>query len=158
MRMALRAHRSLSAGTFKRVAPCADLGFARLKFGHAGAGAVFVLLRRAAAHATGTLDGAAAQDRYRALAHDHVTAFRGGNPGGRRLARPFREFAAGTPESGRRDGFALAAIGARPDRVVHALERHQTAAGITYRHADLDVEFDCFRHRARDDAIGFLER
>src|SRR5580704_14837909 len=98
--MAPRARRWLSAGTFKRVVPCADLSIARLKFGDAGAGAIFVLLRRAAAHATGTLDGAAAQDRHRALAHDHVTAFRGGNPRGRRLARPFRELATGPPESG----------------------------------------------------------
>ena len=40
-----------------------------------GAGAVFVLLRGAAADPASALDDAVADDRHRALSHDHVVAF-----------------------------------------------------------------------------------
>jgi len=68
-----------------------------------------------------------------------------------------RQFAARPAECRRGDGLALAAIGARPDRIVHALQRDEAPAGIAHRRADLDVKFARLRQRAAEDAIGFVQ-
>src|SRR5260370_920913 len=57
----------------------------QLEFRDARLGAVFVLLRGAAADAAGALDDAVADDRHRALAHDHLSAPSGGNAARPRL-------------------------------------------------------------------------
>src|ERR1051326_7301992 len=46
---------------------------------------------------------------------------------------------------------------AGPDRVVHALERHQAAAGVTDRDADPDVEFARLGDRGGGDPVGFFQ-
>src|SRR5207244_1620809 len=66
--------------------------------------------------------------------------------------------AAGATERRRGDRFPLAAIGRGPDRVVHALQRHEPAAGVDYRGADLDVELPRLLDGAGDDAVGFFQR
>src|SRR6266404_7767877 len=129
-----------------------------LQLRDAGPGAVFILLRGAAANAAGALDDAVADDRHGTLAHDHLAARGGGYAAGRRLIGAFGHLAARTAEGRRRDGLALAAIGARPDRVVHALQRDQSAAAVAHRRTDLDVELLGFRQGAANDAIGFFER
>src|SRR6266404_8879677 len=116
-----------------------------LQLRDAGPGAVFILLRGAAADAAGALDDAITDDRNRPLAHDHLAARGGGNAAGGRLIGALRHLAARTTERRRRDGLALAAIGARPDGVVHALQRDQSAAAVAHRRTDLDVELLCFR-------------
>src|SRR6516164_8535747 len=102
---------------------------------------VLILLRGAAAHAAGALDDAVAKDRHGALAHDHVSAGGSRDPARRRMLGPLGQLATRAAERRRGDRLALAAIGAGPDRVVHALERHQPAACVAYRDADPDVEF-----------------
>src|ERR1700726_2013627 len=69
----------------------------------AGAGAVLVLLRGAAADPAGALDDAVADDRHRALTHDHVAALGRGDAARRRLVGPRLHFAAGAAERGRGD-------------------------------------------------------
>jgi hypothetical protein len=49
-------------------------GSVPLQLRHPVAGAVFILLRRAAAYTAGSLDDAITQDWHGALSHDHVTA------------------------------------------------------------------------------------
>src|SRR5438309_3926136 len=111
-----------------------------LQLRDASPGAVFVLLRSAAADPTSALDDAVADDRDRALAHDHVPARRCRNPARSGLVGALGHLAARPTEGRRGHGFALAPIGARPDRVVHALQSHQPAAAVANRGADLDVE------------------
>src|SRR5437773_367505 len=106
----------------------------------AGAGAVLVFLRGAAADAAGAFDDAIADDRDRALAHDHLAARGRGDAARRRRIGTRLHLAAGPAERGRGDRLPLAAIGAAPDRIIHALERDQPAAGVAHRGADLDVE------------------
>src|SRR6516165_3343086 len=48
-------------------------------------------------------------------------------------------------------------IGARPDRVVHALKRHQPAASVADRGTDPDVQLLGFSQSAPKDAIGFFQ-
>jgi len=124
-----------------------------LQLRDAGAGAVFVLLTGATADAAGALNDAISDDWDCSLAHDHVAAFSRGNPARRWLIGALRHLAARTAECCRGDGLALARIGARPDRVVHALERNQPAAGIADRGADLDVQLLCFCQGAPKDAL-----
>ena len=93
-----------------------------LQLRDAGAGAVFVLLTGAAADATGALDDAISEDWDCSLAHDHVAALCRGNPARRWLIGALRHLAARTAECCRGDGLSLVRIGARPNRVVHALE------------------------------------
>src|SRR6185295_19601506 len=88
---------------------------------HAGLGAVFVLLRGAAADAAGAFDDAVPDDRHGALAHDHLTARGGGDAARRRLVGARRHLAAGPAERRRGDRLSLAAISRAPDRIVHAL-------------------------------------
>src|SRR6202022_227468 len=107
--------------------------------------------------AAGALDDAIAYDRNCSLAHDHVAALRRGNPARRWLVGALRHLAAWTTECSRGDGLALARIGARPYRVVHALECDRPAAGIADRGADLDVQLLCFCQGAPKDAIGFFQ-
>src|SRR5271169_2831496 len=99
-----------------------------LQLGDASAGAVFVLLRCPAADTASTLDDAIAHNRNGPLAHDHVPARGGSNTAWGRLVGALGQLAARPTKRRRRDGLALAAIGARPDCVVHALKRDQTAA------------------------------
>ena len=76
----------------------------------------------------------AAQDRERALAQDHLAAGAGGDAARGRLigARAaIRRWL--RPKGGGGHRLALAAVGAGPDRVVHALERDEPAAGIDPR-------------------------
>src|ERR1700758_4642052 len=94
---------------------CQRSSAALLKRRQAGASAVFILLRGAAADAAGALDDAILDDRYRTLAHDHVAAFGQGDTARRRLVGPFGQLAARPAERRRGNGLALAAIGARPD-------------------------------------------
>src|SRR5215472_8457903 len=119
--------------------------------------AVLVLLRGAAADATGALDDTVADDRNRALAHDHVAARRRGNAARGGLVGPLGQFSARPAKRRRGDGLALAAVGARPDRTVHTLQRDQPAAAVAYRGADLDVELLRFGQGAADDPIGFVQ-
>src|SRR5712671_3253703 len=116
------------------VTPCGP-AFRRvsLQLRDAGAGAVFVLLSGAAADAAGALDDAIAYDRNRSLAHDHVAALRRGNPARSWLVGTLRHLAAGAAKCSRSDGLALARIGARPNRAVHALKCDRPAAGIADR-------------------------
>src|SRR5271166_4495754 len=101
-----------------------------LRLRDTGAGAIFVLLSGAAADAAGALDDAISDDRDCSLAHDHVAALCHGNPARRWLIGALRHLAAWTSECCRGDGLALAGIGARPNRVVHALECNRPPAGI----------------------------
>src|SRR5437763_16040965 len=80
-----------------------------------GAGAVFILLRGAAADTTSTLDNAVADDRHRALSHDHVVALGLGDAARRRLVGPRLHLAAGPAERRRGHCFPLAAVDAGPD-------------------------------------------
>src|SRR5262249_48632456 len=64
---------------------------------------------------------------------------------------------AGSPEPDGGDGLALGAVDARPDGSVHAVERHQAAAGVAHRHADLDVHLARLVERGLNGAIGFDE-
>src|SRR5882672_2713178 len=101
-----------------------------LELGHARARAVLVLLRGATSDAARAFHHAVADDGHRALAGNHVPALGRGDALDDRAPRAFGELAAGPPEGRRRDGFALRAIGAGPDRAVHAIEGHQAPAGI----------------------------
>src|SRR5690242_9975655 len=87
-----------------------------------------------------------------------MAAFRDRDAARCRLIGPFRHLAAWAAESRRGHGLALAAIGARPDRVVHALQRDQAAAAVANGGADLDVELLGFRQGAPNDAIGLFQR
>src|SRR5215472_1008009 len=120
--------------------------------------AVLVLLRGAAADATGALDDTVADDRNRALAHDHVPARRRGNAARRGLVGPFGQFATRPAKRCRGDRLALAAVSARPDRIVHTLESNQAAAAVAHRRTDLDIELLRLGQRAPNDAIGFIQR
>src|SRR5215470_3304813 len=120
--------------------------------------AVLVLLRRPAAHAAGADGHAVAHDRHRALARDHVPALRRHDALDDRGSRPLLELAAGPPERHRGDGLALRAVDAAPDGAVHAVERHEPAAGVAHRHADLDVHLARLVERALHDRVGFRER
>src|SRR5689334_20608351 len=122
-----------------------------------GAGAIFVLLRGAAADPASALDDAVADDRHRALTHDHVIAFGLRDAARCRLVGPRLHLAAGPPEGRRGDRLSLAAIDAGPDRVVHTLERDEPSAGIDNRGADFDVELLCFCQSGFEHAIGFVE-
>src|SRR5439155_25719148 len=92
-----------------------------LQLRDASAGAVLVLLRGPAADPAGAFDDAVADDRHRALTHDHLATRGRGDAARGRLVGARRHLAAGAAERRRGDGLALAAIGARPDRVIHAL-------------------------------------
>src|SRR6516162_3021142 len=146
------------ADAIARYCPC-SLGInicTPLQLGHTGAGAVFVLLRRSAAHAAGAFDDAVADDRDGSLTHDHVAARGAGNAAGGRLIRALAHFAAGPAERRRGDGLALAAISTCPDRIVHPLQRHQTAAAVAHCGADPDVELLGFCYGAANDAVCFI--
>src|SRR5215470_3898419 len=127
-----------------------------LEFRDAGSRAIFVLLRGTAADAARAFDDAVADDRHRPLTHDHVAARCGGNAARGRLVSPLAQLAAGTAEGSRGDGLTLAAVSARPYRVVHSLKRDQAAAAIADCGADLDVQLPSLRSGALDDAIGFV--
>src|SRR5216684_3268384 len=129
----------------------------RLQLRDAGAGAVLILLRGAAADPAGAFDDAVAEDRYRALAHDHLATRGGRDAAWGRLVGARRHLAAGAAKRRRGDRLALAAIGARPDRVVHALQRDEAPAAVAHRGADLDVEISRLCQRAGKDAIGFFQ-
>src|SRR6267378_5008903 len=100
-----------------------------LQLRHTRARTVLVLLRGPASDATCAFRHAVADDGHRALAGNHVPALRRGDALDDRAPRALGELAAGPPEGRRRDGFALRAIGAGPDRAVHAIEGHQAPAG-----------------------------
>src|SRR5579884_866508 len=129
-----------------------------LQPGDAGAGAVFVFLRGAAADAAGADDDAVADDRQPALTHDHVPALGGGDAARGRVVGARGQLAARPAERGRGDRLALAAVDPGPDRIVHAAEGDQPAAGVADRDADLDVELARLGDGAGNDAVGFVER
>src|SRR5207237_2807774 len=122
-----------------------------------GPGAVLVLLRGAAADTASADHDAVLQDRHRALAHDHLAAGGRGDAARGRLVGARLHVAAGAAERRRGDRLALAAIGACPDRVVHALERDEAAAGVDHRGADLDVDLLRLGDGALNDPVGFFQ-
>src|SRR5438067_9580978 len=123
----------------------------------AGPGAVLILLRSPAADPASALDDAVADNRHGALAKDHLAAGAGGNPARCRLIGARLQFAAGAAERRRGDRLALAAIGACPDRIVHALEGDEAAAGVDHRGADLDVDLLRLGDGALNDPVGFFQ-
>src|SRR5262245_34464305 len=126
-----------------------------LQLADAGLGAVLVFLAGAAADAAGALDRAGADDRHRALAHDHVAAGVRRDATERRMVGALGQRAAGPAERRRGDRLALAAVDAGPACVVHALERDQAAAGVADRNADVDLERLRLVQRAADYLVGF---
>jgi hypothetical protein len=126
-----------------------------LELGDTGASAVFILLSRAATHPTSAFDQTIPYNRHRSLAGDHVSPFSRSNPPNNRGIRPLGELAAGTRECGRSDSFALAAIDTSKNGSIHPIEGHQTPTGITYGHADLDVQFIRFGNCTFDDSVCF---
>ena len=74
------------------------------------------------------------------------------------MVRPLGEVAARAAEGRRRGGLALAAVDGGPDCAVHALKRDQLAARIADRDADQDIDAPRVVHRARGNAVGFVER
>src|SRR5437016_5880391 len=103
-----------------------------LELGDARAGAILVLLRRAAADAARAVDEPTAHDRHRALVRDHVPALGRGDALDDRRTRALLQLAARSREGGRGDRLALRAVDAAPDSAVHAVEGHEPAAGVTH--------------------------
>src|SRR4030095_6853717 len=129
-----------------------------LELGDARAGAVLVLLARAAAHAARALGHALPDDRHAALARDHVAPLRRGNALDNGTARALGELAARPGEGDGGDGLALAAVHAGPDGAVHPAEDDQTAARVAHRDADPDVHFLGFVECALHDLVRLSER
>src|SRR3989440_11387376 len=127
------------------------------ELGHARARAVLILLRGAAADAARAVDDAVADDRHRALAGDHVAALGGGDALDDRGAGALLQLTARPREGSRRDRLPLRAVGARPQRAIHAVERDQASAGVAHRDADLDVQLFGAGERALYDLVGFRE-
>ena len=74
-----------------------------------------------------------------------------------RAPRALLQLAAGAPECDGRDGLALRAVRAGPDRAVHAIEGDEAPAGVAHGHADADVHLLGLRHRGVHDLVGFAE-
>src|SRR5437762_6988084 len=127
------------------------------ELGHARARAVLALLPVATAYAARAIDDAVADDRHRALAGDHVAALGGGDALDDRAARALLQLPARPREGGRRDRLPLRAVGAGPQRAIHAVERDQASAGVAPRDADLDVLLFGAGERALYDLVGFRE-
>src|SRR5262249_35020824 len=116
---------------------------------------VLVLLRGAAADPASALDHAVPDDRHGAHARDHVAAGMRDDALDDWAPGALLQFAAGPSEPGRGDGLALRAVDRAPDGAVHAVERHQAAAGVTDRRAHLDVHLLGLGDGRLHDAIGF---
>jgi len=101
---------------------------------------------------------AVANDRQSALAHDHVATRGGGNATRGGLVGALGQLAARTAERSRGERFALAAIGARPNGIVHPLKGDQPPAAIADCGADFDVELLRLGQGAPNDAICFFQR
>src|SRR5437667_4196658 len=128
-----------------------------LQFRDARARAVLVLLCGPAADAARAVHPAAADDGYRALARNHVPTLGGGDALDDRAPRALLELAARARERDGGDGLALRAVDAPPDRVVHAVERHQASTRIAHGDADLDVHLPGLVDCALHDCVGFRE-
>src|SRR2546429_687987 len=81
---------------------------------------------------------AVVDERQGARARDHGTAL--GRYDARNVRAPgaFMHPPARPREGDGRDRLALRAVGARPERAVHAIEGHEAAPGVAHSHADLD--------------------
>src|SRR4051794_18608008 len=91
------------------ISPVDAGGVPELQLLDPGPGAILVFLRGAAADAAGANDLAFAEDRHRALAHDHFATRCGGDAARGRLVGACGHIAAGAAERRRGDRLALAA-------------------------------------------------
>src|SRR2546422_7513333 len=124
---------------------------------HTSASTVFILLGRATTDPTGAFHHAIADDRHCALTGDHVPTLGGGDATDDGGVGALLQLTAGARKARRRHSFALRTIDAAPDSAIHAVESHQTPAGIADRHTDFDVHFLRLGDGTRHNLVGFIK-